>query len=110
RPEDEVIPAGIPEADAAALKAERTKLAARVNTAKTILQGTNVVDSVIAAVNREAPNMVQGIIVISDGRGNLGSDSGFTELRERATSEKIPIFTVAVGEDRQAPAIAITDL
>jgi hypothetical protein len=110
RPEEEVIPAGIPEADAAALKADRTKLAARVNTAKTILQGTNVVDSVTAAVNREATNMVQGVIVISDGRSNLGSDSGFAELKERATREKIPIFTVAVGEDRQAAAIAITDL
>lgn len=110
RPEEEMIPAGVSEADAAAIKAERGKLAARINTARTILQGTNVVDSVTAAVNREAPNMVQGVIVISDGRGNLGSDSGFTELKERATREKIPIFTVAVGEDRQAAAIAITDL
>ena len=110
RPEEEAIPAGIPESDAAALKAERAKLAARITTAKTILQGTNVVDSVTAAVNREAPNMVQGIIVISDGRGNLGSDTGFAELKERATRETIPIFTVAVGEDRQAAAIAITDL
>jgi hypothetical protein len=33
--------------------------------------GTNVPDSVTAAVNRESPNIIQGIVVFSDGRSNL---------------------------------------
>ncbi|MBM3980101.1 MAG: VWA domain-containing protein [Planctomycetes bacterium] len=86
------------------------KLDKRIDVARTIALGTNVVDSVTAAVNREAPNMVQGVVVFSDGRSNLGSESGFAELRERATRERIPIFTVAVGEDRQTAAITISEV
>ena len=54
--------------------------------------------------------MVQGIIVFSDGRSNLGVDSSYRELRDRATREKIPVFTVAVGEDRQTTGITITEI
>ncbi len=82
----------------------------RIDVARTIAAGTNVADSVTAAVNRESANMVQGIVVFSDGRSNLGSDVGYLELRERASREKIPVFTVAVGEDRQTAAIAITEV
>jgi hypothetical protein len=92
------------------LKKNLDRVGARIDVARTITSGTNVADSVAAAVNREAANMVQGIVVISDGRSNLGSDSGYLELRERASREKIPVFTVAVGEDRQTAAIAITEV
>src|SRR5205807_8046593 len=71
--------------------------------------GTSVPDAVNSAVNREASNLVQGIVLFSDGRSNLGSDAALTDLKERAAREKIPIFTVAVGEDRQTVNIAITD-
>ncbi|MCI0700175.1 MAG: hypothetical protein L0241_03710, partial [Planctomycetia bacterium] len=67
-------------------------------------------DSITAAVNRESGNMVQGIVVFSDGRSNLGSASSFAELRERASRERIPIFTVAVGEDRQSSSIYISSV
>lgn len=86
------------------------RLDKRIDVARTIALGTNVPDSVTAAVNREASNMVQGIIVFSDGRSNLGSDASYAELRERAARERVPVFTVAVGEDRQAAEIAITDV
>ncbi len=101
---------GMSDADTATLRENIAKLDRRIDVARTIALGTNVPGSVTAAVNREAPNMVQGIIVFSDGRSNLGSDSAYRELRDRATKEKIPVFTVAVGEDRQVSRIEITDV
>ena len=98
------------DADADQLRKNLESLDKRIDVARTIALGTNVADSVTAAVNREASNMVQGIIVFSDGRSNLGSESSYLELRERAAREKIPIFTIAVGEDRQAASITITDV
>jgi hypothetical protein len=91
--------------DAEKLKKNLERLDKRIDVARTIALGTNVPDSITAAVNREAPNMVQGIIVFSDGRSNLGSDSSYLELRDRAAREKIPVFTIAVGEDRQPASI-----
>lgn len=96
--------------DADKFKKNLTLLDRRIDVARTILLGTNVADSVKAAVDRESANMVQGIVVFSDGRSNLGSESGYVELRERATRENIPVFTVAVGEDRQTSAITISDV
>ncbi|MBA4189634.1 MAG: hypothetical protein C0467_16740 [Planctomycetaceae bacterium] len=86
------------------------KLEKRVDVAKSIALGTNVPDSVAAAINRESPNMVQGVIVFSDMRSNLGSDSSYRELRSAANHAKIPVFMVAVGEDRQNTSISITDV
>jgi hypothetical protein len=110
RPEDDVVPQNMVPEDKVKLKENRGKLDRRLDVARTIATGTNVPDAITAAVNREAANMVQGIIVFSDGRSNLGSDSSYAELRLRAGREKIPIFTVAVGEDRQTVSIAITDI
>ena len=97
--------------DTQILKENLAKLDRRIDVVRaTIALGTNVPDSVTAAVGRESANMVEGVIVFSDGRSNLGSDSAFRELRSRATTEKIPIFTIAVGEDRQTSSIIITDI
>ncbi|MBX9623292.1 MAG: hypothetical protein K2X82_05720 [Gemmataceae bacterium] len=110
RAEDEIIPEGLTPEDKETLKANRAKLEKRLDVARSIALGTNVPDSVTAAVNREAANMVQGVVVFTDGRSNLGSDSAYAELKQRATREKIPVFTVAVGEDRQAVGIVITEV
>ena len=110
KPEDETIPENMSPEDKAALKENRTKLEKRVDVARSIANGTNVADSLTAVVNREAANMVQGIVVFSDGRSNIGSDSAYAELKQRATREKIPIFTVAVGEDRQTVSIVISEV
>ena len=96
--------------DNAALVDNIKKLDRRIDVARTIALGTNVPDSVTAALNRESANMLQGIVVFSDGRSNLGSESSYRELRDRATKEKIPIFTVAVGEDRQTTSINISEI
>jgi hypothetical protein len=109
-PDAEAVPAGLSPEDQAALADNRAKLDKRVDVARSIVLGTNVPDSATAAVNREAANMVQGIVLISDGRSNLGADSAYAELKERAGREKIPLFTVAVGEVREHIAINITDL
>lgn len=110
RPEDDTIPQNMPEADKASLKENRGKLDRRLDVARTIAAGTNVPDSLTTLVNREAANMVQGVVVFTDGRSNLASDSAYAELRTRAAREKIPVFTVAVGEDRQAAAIALSEV
>jgi hypothetical protein len=109
-PDGEAVPGGLSPEDEATLKDNRTKLEKRVDVARSIVQGTNVPDSATAAVNREAANMVQGIILFSDGRSNLGADAAFKEFTERAGREKIPIFTVALGEVRENVAITITDV
>lgn len=109
-PEADAIPAGLSPEDTTRLKDNRSRLDQRVDIARAIVQGTNLYDSLTAVVNREAANMVQGMVVFSDGRSNLGSDSAYVELRERATREKIPIFTIAVGEVRETIAINITDV
>lgn len=109
-PEGEVVPGSLTEEDKKALLDNRAKLEKRIDVARSIVQGTNVPDSITTAINREAANMVQGVIVFTDGRSNLGSEAGYNELKERAAREKIPVFTVAVGEPRENIAITITDL
>ncbi|MCE9568128.1 MAG: hypothetical protein K8U57_39500 [Planctomycetes bacterium] len=109
-PFPERIVNGISEAGNKTLVENLEKLEKRVDVARSIALGTNVPDSVAAAINRESPNMVQGVIVFSDMRSNLGSDSSYRELRSAATQAKIPVFMVAVGEDRQSTSIAISDV
>jgi hypothetical protein len=93
--------------DAEKLKKNLDRLDKRIDVARTIALGTNVPDSATAAISREAPNMVQGLIIFSDGRSSgQNSDSGILELRNRANEAKIPVFTIAVGEDRQPASIA----
>jgi len=109
-PAAEALPASLPETDAAVLADHRSRLEKRIDLARSIVLGTNVPDSLLALVNRESGNLVQGVIVFSDGRSNLGSDSAYRQLRERAERDKVPIFTVAVGEARNVIGITITDL
>ena len=110
KPEDESVPENMALEDKAILKENRTKLERRVEVARSIATGTNVPDSITSVINREAANMVQGVIVLSDGRSNIGSDSAYLELKTRASREKIPVFTIAVGEDRQTVAIIISEV
>jgi hypothetical protein len=106
--DSEVVPPELTPEDKQILTDHRGRLATRVADTQSILQGTNVPDSLVAVVNREGANMVQGIVVFSDGRSNLGSSTAVAELRERASREKIPVFTVAVGEARERVSIDLT--
>jgi hypothetical protein len=109
-PDAESIPAELPESERELVKDWKSKIEKRIDVARSIAQGTNLPESVTAVINRETGNLVQGIVVLSDGRSNLGSPSAFNSLRERAQAEKIPIFTVAVGEVRDNVGILITDV
>lgn len=109
----ETIPpseSGFSEEDRKRLEENRGKLDKRVELCRQLLQGTNVGDSALSVVNREANNMVQGVVVFSDGRSTHGSDSTLAELRLRARRENIPVFTVMVGEDRLPVSIQIVDV
>jgi hypothetical protein len=72
--------------------------------------GTNVGDSTLAVLNREINNMPQAIVVFSDGHSTEGSPQAFRDLADRARKAKVPIFVVAVGQDRPPIRIDITDV
>ncbi len=75
-----------------------------------LVGSTNLGDSLRAIFNRETNNMVQGLVVVSDGRSTEYSSQAFEELRSRAERAKVPIFTIVVGEHRQPISIRVTDL
>src|SRR5205823_2920970 len=110
QPAADALPATLPEADAKLLGDRRSKLEKRLETIRQVLLGTNVGESLRSLLNRESNGMIQGVILISDGRSNQGSESAVAELRARARKEAIPIFTVQLGEDRQPVAIRIADV
>jgi hypothetical protein len=97
------------------VKAERDRFAKLQDLNKKLLDaglfsGTNVGDSVLSLVNREMNNMVQGIVVFTDGRSTHGSAAAIGEIEKRAKSANIPVFVVAVGEERPQVKIEIVDL
>ncbi|MFL5342229.1 MAG: hypothetical protein ACJ8F7_18945 [Gemmataceae bacterium] len=113
--EAETVPAATPEtgfseADRKKLLDNRGKLEKRLEVMRQLLQGTNVPESLMSCINREANNMVQGVVVISDGRSTQGSESAMYELRSRAKREGIPVFCIGIGEDRLPISITITDV
>jgi len=63
--------------DKAKLVDKQKKLEKRLDVRQQVLSGTNLGDSLLALVNREGNNMVQGIVVISDGRSNQGAEQAF---------------------------------
>jgi hypothetical protein len=122
-----VDPLKLSDEDARVLKGNRYSMQGRINLARTITQGTNLHGSVDAAFETEKDNMLQGIIVFSDGRSNIGVDSrrnpdekeehrklnpALEQLHRKAKSAGIPIFTVAVGDDRlsKRKLVRITDV
>ena len=76
-----------------------------------VFKATNVTQATLDLLTREMNKMVQGIIVVTDGR-NTSTISSETLLRleERARSAKIPIFVVGVGSDRPQIRIEVADL
>lgn len=75
-----------------------------------LIGGTNLGESVRTGLNREVGNMLQGVVVFSDGKSTEGTDEAFRELAERAARAEVPIFVVAVGEDRPRVKIEIADV
>ena len=75
-----------------------------------LVNGTNLGDSLLSVINRESNNMLQGIIVVSDGRSTAFSTQTFEEIRARANKSQVPIFAVGIGDYREPINIRITDL
>src|SRR5262249_22114300 len=109
-PPADAAPPGLSEDDTKVFSERRGKLDKRLETIRQVQIGTNVGESLRTLLNREANGMVHGVILVSDGRSNLGSESAVAELRARARKDAIPIFAVQLGEDRQPVAIRITDV
>src|SRR5262245_17802646 len=107
---EEAIPADLSPDDAAAFTHNRDRLMARVDVARSIGTATNVPDSLLNLVNRETGNMVEGVVIFSDGQSNLGSEAALQELKIRASREKIRVFTVAVGSEIRSVNVHITDV
>jgi hypothetical protein len=76
---------------------------------RSFFRGTNVSDSVQSALIKELGNMVQGIVVFTDGHSTEGSDLVYEDLERRAKAANIPIFVVGIGEDRLITKIEIVD-
>lgn len=88
----------------------REKFNKRIDFLSRMVGGTNLGESVRTGLNREVANMLQGIVVFSDGRSTEGTEEAFRELAERAARAEVPIFVVAVGEDRPRVKIEIADV
>jgi hypothetical protein len=62
--------------------------------------GTNVWASTYAALEKEKNNLLQGIVVFSDGHSTSVSNDALTKLQDLAKNRRIPIFVVGIGQDR----------
>lgn len=65
-----------------------------------LVTGTNLYESVLAALNRESNSRLQGIILVSDGRNTEFSQQKLDEVKRLAKRREVPIFTVGVGVER----------
>jgi hypothetical protein len=97
------VPADLGESEAA-LRRKKADLAAL------LVNGTNLPDVVSTLVSREAAQVLQGIIILSDGRSTVLSAQTLDDAKARAEKAKVPLFAVAVGEDRPQIRIRLTDL
>jgi hypothetical protein len=89
---------------------EQAKLKKKLEYHALLYNSTNLGDCIISVLNRESNNMLQGIIVVSDGRSTQPSPQTIDEVQARSRGSGVPIFAVAVGEHRQPINIRITDL
>jgi hypothetical protein len=96
-------------AEAEKKRLEKLSDANQVALKEGLTRGTNLGDNLLALLNKELSNRVQGIVVFTDGRNNEGSPRAFQELEARAKATRIPIFVVGVGEDRQKVKIELAD-
>jgi hypothetical protein len=99
----EAMPAGLSDED-------KEKFLKRQELHQQLANGTRLGDSLLEVLNRESSNMLQGIVVFSDGRNTEYTSQAFEEVQARAQRARIPIFTVAVGEHRLPVSIRLAPL
>lgn len=89
---------------------ERNARRRQVDLQALLVNGTNLGESLLGVINREHNNMLQGVVVFSDGRSTQYSDQTFQEIQGRADRDKIPIFTVGIGEHREPVNLRIANV
>ena len=77
-----------------------------------LLGGTNIGGAGLQMAKLEGNNYLQAVVIFSDGQNNLGSDEALRDFVNRLSGgkQKVPIFTVGVGEYRLPASIRIDDL
>jgi hypothetical protein len=108
--EDWLKPAMEAKLDGNLTEQERKNRLDVVDRHKELFGATNLGDPLVNVLNREERNLPQGIIVFTDGRSTEGGPGALKELKERCRKSMIPIFVVALGEDRPKVRIDISDL
>jgi hypothetical protein len=93
-----------------ASKEERKAINDLLDKNKEHFSATNIGDPLLNVLNREEKKLLQGIIVFTDGQSTEGGPAALKDLGERCRKAKIPIFVVALGEDRPKVRLDISDL
>ena len=88
------------------IKANRDQLDPKVR----FFDGTAVGESLLELIKQERNQMVQGIVIFTDGRSTDGSLQAIRDAATSARDDGIPVFVVALGEDRAKVAIDIVDV
>lgn len=88
---------------------DRIKQADRIDS---LTQYTNLPGAALQVAKLEASNLVQALVIFSDGQSNVGSDEAAREFVARVTNPRkpVPVYTVGVGEYRQPASIRIEEL
>ncbi len=61
--------------------------------------GTNVADSALRLLESEKDPLVQGLVIITDGRSTEGDPASFDRLREMANARSLPVVVLGVGRE-----------
>lgn len=109
-PPAEAAPDGLNETQREQLLAVRQRLDRRLEAHRQLLLGTDLGASALQALSKETPNMPQAIVVMTDGRSTLGSETALEEAHLRAAKERVPLMAVMVGVDRPPVEIRIADV
>jgi hypothetical protein len=71
---------------------------------------TNLSGALLDMLRKESGNMIQGVVIFSDGRLNAGNSKELEEAQEIARKADIPLFTVGVGRHLETLNLRLVDL
>lgn len=63
--------------------------------------GTNPADAIARLLERDDDPMIQGLVVLTDGRSTEPAAGGFDRVSAAAKARGVPVLVVGVGEDRK---------
>ena len=91
---------GLPTGEAGWLEALVAKTGAKVTGGE--FNGTNVADSALRLLESDKDPLVQGLVIITDGRSTEGEPASLDRLREVAASRSVPVVVIGVGRESTA--------